>query len=594
MSELGYRGRAGWFRAAGVVLVVSLAAGFGPASASAEAQTIPDRGAIGSAAEVALPDVHESTGSADPQSRPALIDRRARRLNKRFETELAKSRADSVRDIQRQQGLVLWQFALVLAGLALVVWQNRTPAMGRRARRAKRVAWALLALVSIASFYRFSWNDRNPYNMQIKDAYHYYIGGKYFAEIGYGRLYDCTIAAADEQGLWWVDRLDTIRDLQTMSARPAAEITRRASDECRSRFSAQRWSEFVSDLGWFFDRMSGPVWRWMLNDHGFNPSPIWTLLASPLTSATTVEDLPLLVQVDTLLVLAALASIGWAFGFEAMCLAAVVWGTGFMWRYSWVGDAFLRQIWFSSAIIGVCCLRRGHAFVAGGLLAVSAGVRLFPAVFIGGYALFAIRRYWETRVWSTEDRRFAAGASIAAVLLVAASLAMSGRGVEDYLRFAHNTTVLRAVIIKNFAGFEALLWRIDGTTSLYWRNEIGPGWISLGLSKAIRLGVAAGCILWFGAVVRRVESWEAAALGFALIPLLTSPPGYYFHFVVLAVPLSVHRPWVAVWLLLACAAWQVNGFHWRDLGETFTVASVIAVSLCCAVLISMRRPVQAS
>ena len=81
--------------------------------------------------------------------------------------------------------------------------------------------------------------------------------------------------------------------------------------------------------------------------------------------------------------------------------AAVVWGTGFLWPYTWVGDAFLRQIWFSAALIGVSCLRRGHAFAAGALLATSAGVRLFPAVFVAGYAVFALRRYWEARVWST-------------------------------------------------------------------------------------------------------------------------------------------------------------------------------------------------
>ena len=111
--------------------------------------------------------------------------------------------------------------------------------------------------------------------------------------------------AAHQQGRWWVDQLDTIRNLQTMSARPAAEIATRGIAECRSRFSTERWNQFGTDLAWFFARMKGPTWRWMLNDHGFNPSPIWTVLATPLTNTTTAEDLRLLVQIDSLLILAA-------------------------------------------------------------------------------------------------------------------------------------------------------------------------------------------------------------------------------------------------------------------------------------------------
>ena len=78
-------------------------------------------------------------------------------------------------------------------------------------------------------------------------------------------------------------------------------------------------------------------------------------------------------------------------------------------------------------------------------------------------------------------------------------------------------------------------------------------------------------------------------MAFVLIPLLTAPAGYYFHFVVLAVPLSMRRPSIAAWLLAACLAWQVNGLVWRDLGAQFTVVSIIAVALSCVVLATMRR-----
>ncbi len=584
----------------GLVVVVWVLAIFDPA---AGAQPASDRPAIASVEGTDNPTTPPSLTSEAASSREAGVrnlearEAKAEQLRallskRRFEKELESSRLESVQDLQRQRALNRWRLALVVATLTLVVWGRVAPAVAPRARRWWQVAWALLALVSVAAFFRFSLTDRNRYDMHIKDVYHYYIGGKYSAEIGYGRLYDCTIAAAHQQGRWWVDQLDTIRDLQTMSARPAAEITARGVAECRSRFSAERWKQFGTELSWFFDRIDGPVWRWLLNDHGFNPSPIWTLLATPLTRMTTVDDLRMLVQIDSLLVLAALVSFGWAFGFQAMCLAAIVWGTGFLWSYTWVGDAFLRQIWFSTALIGISCLRRGHAFTAGAMLATSAGLRLFPAVFVGGYVVYALRRFWETRVWSREDRRFAAGVSITALSLTIASLLLAGRGIEDVPNFLHNITIVRDGIIKNVAGFEAFLWRIDGTTSLYWHNEVGPGLIGLGLSSALRFGVAAGSLVWFWFATRRAESWEAAALGFALIPLLTSPAGYYFNFVVLAVPLCERRPSIAVWLLAACAAWQITGLLLRDLGEQFTIVSVVAFVLSCAVLATMRRPAQ--
>ena len=90
--------------------------------------------------------------------------------------------------------------------------------------------------------------------------------------------------------------------------------------------------------------------------------------------------------------------------------------------------------------------------------------------------------------------------------------------------------------------------------------------------------------------LRSAESWEAAALGFALIPILSGPSGYYFHFSILAAVLAVRRPWIGVWLLLACLAWLVNGMNWRGIGHQFTVAASISLCLSTAVLVAMNRP----
>ncbi len=178
--------------------------------------------------------------------------------------------------------------------------------------------------------------------------------------------------------------------------------------------------------------------------------------------------------------------------------------------------------------------------------------------------------------------------------LLAASLLATGHGWQGYLDFAHNTEVLRDVVARNMAGLPALLWRLDGTTALQWQGVLGENWISLGVSAAIRTAFALAGAVVFWRTLRGCEAWESAALGFALIPLLVAPTGYYFHFVVLAAPLAIRRPWIGIWLLVACLAWLGNGLAWRELGSQFTASSAIAVALSIAVLATMLRPVRAA
>lgn len=458
--------------------------------------------------------------------------------------------------------------------------------------RLRRTALGLLALASVASYYRFSFTDRIRFGMHVKDVYHYYVGSKYFAEIGYGGIYECTLAAAVESELFWVDELTQVRDLRTMQQAPARAMVERGVRECRPRFTPSRWHDFRRDLGFFFERLDGPVWQRTLLDHGYNPSPVWTLLATPVASAAPASGLPVLVHIDSLLVAGAFVAVGWAFGFEAMCLAAIVWGTGFPWRYTWLGDSFLRQLWFVSALVGVCCLRKGRAYAAGALFAVSALVRLFPAVLLAGCGLHALQRAIRERAWPAEALRVAVGAGVASLVLIGGTLVTTERGLDDYAAFHHNTSVYRDIVGANLAGLPALLWRIDGTATLQWDQDFAPAsarWIHPRMSLVIRIAAALALLFLFLRASREARGWEAAAASFAFIPVLASPAGYYLEFVVLGVPLALRWPWVGVWLLSACALWLVNGLHWRPLRDQYTVVSLVAVALSFAVMATLQR-----
>lgn len=470
---------------------------------------------------------------------------------------------------------------LVVAALGLFAYGLRLRGTGRGERhlRVRRAALGLLAVASLASYYNFfGW--QRPYVIALNDVYHYYLGSKYFPELGYGGLYECTLAAAQEDGWGPGPQTRRVRDLRTMRLVETQAVLAR-SEACRSGFDPGRWLAFKQDLRFFRERFSDRRWAIALTDHGYNPSPVWTLFGRPLTSLVPAEPTPLiwLVRIDLALVLGALLAIGWAFGFEVAGLAAVVWGTGFLWRYGWIGDGVLRQLWFASSCVGLALLARGRSFAAGSLLALAALLRLFPAAFIGGYALHAARRAAAAGRIDREALRFGAGVLVGSGVLVAASLLASGRGPEVYWEFLHNTRALVEEPAWNKLGLPSLLWVAGGA---------GPGprpaW-----SLALQVAVAAGLGWLFWRALPGLRSWEAAVAGFTWIPVLTNPGCYYFSFVVTAAFLGGRRPRISLGLLAAALAWLLGGLAFYLQNAEYVLASGVALAFCLFVLLELRR-----
>ncbi|MCZ6463883.1 MAG: hypothetical protein O7A09_06055 [Proteobacteria bacterium] len=566
-------------RVAGALALFLLLAGAPAVHASQPGERASEPG-VSQSAEPVYPFWTQGPLAPKPEARMEALKKKA-----------AKREAISARGRSRR---ALWQAAIVLCALALVAQRMASRRPSRRAGIARKVVLVALALASLTSYYGSELFARDPRKMHLKELYHYYIGGKYFAELGYGGIYECTLAVAAQQRFWWAAGLPHVRDLHTMQLRPTAEVAVRGVRVCPDRFSSERWQEFTRDIEWF-DTYMGPYrWGRALGDHGFNPSPVWTFLATPLARFTAPESLWLLARIDILLVLASLGAVGWAFGLEALCLFAVAWGTGFLWDSRWIGYAFLREIWFAAAVIGVCCLRRGWDAVAGGVLALAALTRVFPAVFLAGYALHALREARRPRALSPRARRFAAGAIAATVVLIGGSLAIPGGGWNAYQGFQRNlSTFLGDVAPINRTGVQPLLWRVDGTSD-QWRPSaaretdafrIDPSW-----TGSLRLAAAVLALFLFWRGLGHAQPWEASAAAFALIPILAAPSHHYLRFVVLGMLLATRRPWIAVWLLLACLAWLAEGASMLRTDVHFTVVSAVAVALCFAVLGSMAVP----
>lgn len=458
-------------------------------------------------------------------------------------------------------------------------------------RQAVLVGVAVCAFPAYYNFFQLS----HPGGFKGADVFHYYLGSRYFAEVGYFDLYPCTLAALVEEGMQDPDELPAVRDQHSLRLQ-SGDATREEMARCPDRFTAERWQAFRRDVAFLRPRVLGGSWTHLLEDHGYNPSPVWSFVGG-LVSRTVPAgpgSLAALVTIDRVLVVAMGLLVAWAFGLEAACLAAIVWGTSPLWSYNWTGDAYLRNLWLFAAVSGLCLLERGRQLSAGLLLATAGLLRLFPAIFALGPLLQAAVRLPREGL-PGDARRFAAGLAVAGIALLAAGAFGTGRGPAAYLEFREKMSAVVAQPGVNKVGLSALVSEtVDRASTLEVTTPDGrtlevpdpAPWTVAGLRALQALIVAAGLVAYLRALSRTTRS-EAALLGFALIPLLTSPANYYYVFSVCAALLAAARPWVGVALGLALLGWVVGDQLWF-LSETRYLAwDVVAVALSLAVLCGM-------
>ncbi|MBW2278487.1 MAG: hypothetical protein JRF63_13420, partial [Deltaproteobacteria bacterium] len=187
-----------------------------------------------------------------------------------------------------------------LGAFALVVWVVAA-VWERRAGRQLAVFTAIIAGLALSAMLL---NNASPVYRALSgeyirswNVYHYYVGAKYFAELGYTDLYAATLLADDE----WRERkqnataeerrqLSTVSDFghirQTRDMRTYLRIPRKSAvaDFERTNFSDERWEQLGKDTRALRAFLDDESWRGVLTDLGFNPSPAWTVLGTPVAN----------------------------------------------------------------------------------------------------------------------------------------------------------------------------------------------------------------------------------------------------------------------------------------------------------------------
>lgn len=330
----------------------------------------------------------------------------------------------------------LWRLLAALVALALLA-VPRLPtnlAVGR-----PRLRNHLLLLLAVACAAQATapdlWRFGTSSWVRVWNVYHYYLGSKYFPELGYHDLYVATLAADEAGDDYWAS-IRTVRDLSTyeLVSRSAAV----AVYDPTLHFSDDRWRAFQRDVRALQGQREPERWRNIFRDRGYNPTPLWTALGRLLTRAPAdwLWALKLLCALDLLLLGVTFYQVDRVFGRRALA-AALLFFTLSPVNEGRIVGGLLQYDWFCALALGLCSLRQRRAGSAAVAFAYAAGTRVFPAVLLVSLGVPWIRRYVLHGRWPRSDRRLTAALALSAVTAFGLAT-LAGGGLGAWRSFASN------------------------------------------------------------------------------------------------------------------------------------------------------------
>lgn len=440
-----------------------------------------------------------------------------------------------------------------------------------------------LAGLSLMNYFHFMPFSSQPH---YPDMFHYYIGSKYFPEIGYTRLYACVVRAEAESDDFSVRAKAherNVRNLKTNNIVPA-RLYFFDDTFCKAHFSAPRWNDFKDDVSFFHSRMENK-WDAALLDHGFNPSPIWGLAGGFVSNSIPLSDQALMgiKLIDVALLFGSAACLAWAFGLPTAAFAVIAFTALAAVDWAWCGRSLLRFDWFFLAVLSVSAMKRGYHILAGLALGYAAGLRIFPAVFMIGPFVGLLYAGYRRQY----DLKMAYGKFFGGLFLSVAVLAVSVSavyGVESMRAFLDNSKKHSAVIAANNVGLRTVLTYNPDTSErktfdrrssdplAAWRAAKVEARQKVGLIYAAAVAVA---LLFFIPAVMSGGAWQAVALGASFVPFawIELSNYYYVFLAVTATFFSVNRK-VAFPLLgigIESAIGELSPYMWED--EIFALFS---------------------
>lgn len=493
-------------------------------------------------------------------------------------------------------GMAIITFLLI--AWALVLRRAGKPEMDQKLRDGILL---VVGVVSVAGYFNL-FNYHSGKFVHTWEFYHYYVGAKYSPELGFTRLYDCTVAADVEAGLGRRAAKRTIRNLRTnkleSAATPAAN-----PQECKKHFKkAERWEQFKADIAYFRRKMSSGRWSDLQKDHGYNATPVWGFLGRLLASTGPASDSQIffLAMLDPLFFAAMWAAVWWAFGWRMMVFGIIFWGTNYPARFFWNGGAYLRMDWLALSIISICFLRKEKHFWGGAAITYATLLRIFPGFIVVGLMLKGVAEMWRRKGFylSSGHKRFAVGCIAAIAVLVGISGWTTG-SYSSWGEFYENSRKHLSTPLTNNMGLKTVVAYQHKTRARMLKDdklrEPFKPW------KEARVRVFKERQPFFYALllvflffmfraVRGQEDWVAAVIGITLIPVATELTCYYYSILLgLAFLWQYSRGVVFALFGYSALTWACFGiWGWYD--EQFTWMSLLTTFFLAFCLWSFQRP----
>jgi hypothetical protein len=467
--------------------------------------------------------------------------------------------------------------------------------LGRYRLNAVQTFWAALtffALFGTLNYNRYS-SDLLLEGWDEYDLLHYYVTPKYFDELGYFRLLPALIIADQEAGPYCPGNtpIYLFQDEHDYRRQPLRHALAREK-EIKSHFTPERWEQFVHDATYIqrhTKRLPCSHWRQLLQDHGFNGTPTWVLIARPIVQLIPVEWIKLATVIDLALILAMLVAIWWAFGAETFLFAWIFVTVCYSFRWPTISWALLRYDWMTAMVIGICMIRKRRHYAGGAFFAYATLMRYFPVLWLavivikGAHALLARRNAPWSRCWRRVPAAYwkmAAGFAGALVLLLGISVARDGIGIHQ--QSLHNMAA--HVEPHNLSSMRqglqiTLTWR--GETDLQLISEEKKALVAE-LETPVRVASVLLLVV-LGLLLTRARAWEAVGLG--LIPYfwLTTSSYYYYSMrmtavVIHAADLSKTRNVVGLLFLFGIELF-CNAVEHVEPGNRYLLISVMGLLL---------------
>lgn len=400
----------------------------------------------------------------------------------------------------------------------------------------KAFVWAIIVF--------FAFNSYAPRLNTLKDKqeiksygwgfFHYYLGAKYFNEVGYFDFYNCVVEAG-KGNIKWND-YSAVRGLRSYELTTVENLT-----PCnKTNFSDLRWEEYKKDVLWAYETES--VWgkenmRQLVTDKGFNATPFWAVLAGVLTQ---IFPLWLLVDLDLILFVVSIVLIWYLLG-EKISRITSLFILFYFGTFLYLGGQFMQYIWFPLLVGSILSWHKNRPILSGFVGGLSIGLYSFPIFFALPFFIYTLRRPFKINV--DPYVRFSVSC-IATLIFCFVIGSTSSQGVKAWISWSekisiHSEYLKGEVFNMGLPVFSSTVFSNDKVTYYTYEEQIPQTQKQLQTFYEIKYFVwflSTIVLIWWLQLVWKTKEKTLFGYGYVPLYLLTALSPFY-HLSIVLLPL---------------------------------------------------------